>query len=128
MTDITRVARLSRGAMSYHAGLSAEDQIAADYERRGYTIAQRRWRGKAGEIDLIAQDSDGAVFVEVKQSATFDRAIERVSARQMKRLYGSAEEYIGQMPLGTLTEVRFDVALVNAHGEVRIIENAFGHG
>ena len=46
----------------------------------------------------------------------------------MKRLYASAEEYLGQMPNGSLTDVRFDVALVNALGEVRIIENAFGHG
>ena len=46
----------------------------------------------------------------------------------MKRLYASAEEYLGQMPDGSLTDVRFDVALVNGRGEVRIIENAFGHG
>ena len=77
---------------------------------------------------MIARDGDGLVFVEVKQSSDFDRAAARVSLRQMKRLYASAEEYLGQMPSGSLTDVRFDVALVNALGEVRIIENAFGHG
>lgn len=77
---------------------------------------------------MIAHDGDGLVFVEVKQSSDFDRAAARVSSRQMKRLYASEEEYLGQMPNGSLTEVRFDVALVNALGEVRIIENAFGHG
>ena len=77
---------------------------------------------------MIAHHGDGLVFVEVKQSSDFDRAAARVSSRQMKRLYASAEEYFGQMPNGSLTEVRFDVALVNALGEVRIIENAFGHG
>lgn len=54
--------------MAYHAGLSAEDRIADDYERSGYPVAQRRWHGKGGEIDLIAQDGDRLVFIEVKQS------------------------------------------------------------
>jgi putative endonuclease len=126
--DTIAETRRNRGAMSYHAGLSAEERISTDYERRGFPIAQRRWRGKRGEIDLIAHDGDGLVFVEVKQSSDFDRAAARVSLRQMKRLYASAEEYLGQMPNGSLTDVRFDVALVNALGEVRIIENAFGHG
>jgi putative endonuclease len=45
----------------------------------------------------------------------------------MRWLYRSAEEYLGTQPNGSLTEVRFDVALVNGHGEMKIIENAFGH-
>ncbi|MFT5785219.1 MAG: putative endonuclease [Ascidiaceihabitans sp.] len=127
MADVGDVRR-HRGAMAYHAGLSAEDMIGADYERRGFPIAARRWRGKGGEIDLIAEDGAGLVFVEVKQSRDFDQAAEHVSPHQMKRLYASAEEYLGQMPNGSLTDVRFDVALVNGRGEVRVIENAFGHG
>ena len=127
MADVGDVRR-HRGAMAYHACLSAEDLIGADYERRGFPIAARRWRGKGGEIDLIAEDGAGLVFVEVKQSRDFDQAAEHVSHHQMKRLYASAEEYLGQMPNGSLTDVRFDVALVNGRGEVRVIENAFGHG
>ena len=109
-------------------GLSAKERISTDYERRGFPIAQRRWLGKRGEIDLIAHDDDGLVFVAVKQSSDFDGAAARVSPRRMKRLYAKAEEYLGQMPNGFLTDVWFYVALVNSLGEVRIIENAFGHG
>lgn len=118
--------RRLRGAMAYQAGASAEMRISSDYERRGFPVVQQRWRGKRGEIDLIAQDGDGLVFIEVKQSKTFDRAAARLTAAQMRRIYASAEEYLGQMPRGSLTEVRFDVALVNGQGETRIIENAFG--
>lgn len=127
MADLGDVRR-HRGAMAYHAGLSAEDCIAIDYERRGFPVLERRWRGKGAEIDLIASDGDGLLFIEVKQSSSFDQAVEHVSPRQMKRLYAGAEEYLGQMPRGSLTDVRFDIALVNGQGEVRIIENAFGHG
>ena len=37
--------RQHRGRQAYHAGLAAEAQVASDYERRGYPVAARRWRG-----------------------------------------------------------------------------------
>jgi len=119
--------RRARGATSFHAGLAAEGQIARDYERRGFSVARKRWRGKAGEIDLIVHDGEGLIFVEVKQSRSFARAAHRVSAAQMRRIYASAEEFLGTQPKGSLTDVRFDVALVNGRGETQIIENAFGY-
>jgi len=118
--------RQHRGRMSYHAGVAAENRIAMDYERRGYTIDRRRWSGQGGEVDLIVRDAEGLIFVEVKQSRSFDRAAHSLSRRQMQRIYRAAEEYIGFEPTGSLTNVRFDVALLNANGETRIIENAFG--
>lgn len=120
--------RAHRGSMSFHAGLAAESCIAQDYERRGFSVARQRWRGTSGEIDLIVSDGTGLIFVEVKQSRSFERAAQRISAAQMQRIYRCAEEYLGSQPLGSLTEVRFDVALMNGHGETQIIENAFGHG
>jgi putative endonuclease len=116
----------SRGAVGYQAGLSAELRIAQDYERRGYAIARTRWRGRGGEIDLIARDGDGLIFVEVKKSRSFAKAAERLSAAQMARICASAEEFLGTQPRGRLSDVRFDVALVDAMGAVRVIENAFG--
>lgn len=113
--------------MAYHAGLAAEGRIAQDYERRGFSVAQLRWRGKSGEVDLILHDGEGLIFVEVKQSRNFERAAQRVCVAQMRRIYRCAEEYLGTQPAGSLTPARFDVALVNGHGETQIIENAFGH-
>jgi Predicted endonuclease distantly related to archaeal Holliday junction resolvase len=125
---MTGSARTHRGAMAFQAGVAAEHRIAQDYERRGFSLARRRWRGKGGEIDLILRDGDGLIFVEVKQARDFDRAAQSLSARQMQRIYLAAEEFLGSEPAGTLTETRFDVALVDGQGQTRIIENAFGHG
>lgn len=111
--------------MSYESGLAAEDRISTDYERRGYPIARRRWRGRQGEVDLVARNGDGLVFVEVKQSRSFDAALAHLTPPQVARLYATVEEYLAGEPKGLLTEVRFDVALVNQQGEFRIIENAF---
>jgi putative endonuclease len=116
--------RQRRGATSYHAGASAENAIAQDYERRGYPVVRRRWRGKAGEIDLIVKDGDGLIFVEVKQSRTFEQALTHLTARQIGRIRKAVEEFLGTQPMGSLTEVRFDLALVNGYGESQVIENA----
>ncbi len=115
------------GAVSYYSGLAAEKQVAADYNRRGYTTCQHRWRGKGGEIDLIAQDGDGFIFIEVKKARDFARAVERLTQRQLQRIYNAASEFLGQMPNGLDTPARIDVALVNGAGSIEIIENAFGH-
>lgn len=123
----TQESRVHRGAMAFHAGMAAEGRIAQDYERRGFPVARQRWRGKCGEIDLIVHDGDGFIFIEVKQSKSFERAAQRVSAAQMRRIYSCAEEFLGTQPRGSLTDARFDVALVNSYGETQIIENAFGH-
>lgn len=120
--------RHHRGRMAYHAGLAAEHRIAQDYERRGFAVARRRWRGKGGEIDLILRDGNGFIFVEVKQSRDFHRAAESLTQRQMQRIYASAEEFIGLESNGSLCGVRFDVALLDGQGDMQIIENAFGHG
>jgi putative endonuclease len=120
--------RRDRGCTGHHAGAAAEDIVAEDYARRGYPIVQRRWRGQGGEIDLIARDGAGLVLVEVKKSRSFARAAERLSARQVARLWTAAEEYLGSQPKGALTEVRFDVALVDGRGALRVIENAFAGG
>lgn len=119
-----RSARQDKGRRGYLAGLAAEDGVASDYVHRGYPLVARRWRGQAGEIDLIMQDGDGVVIVEVKHSRSFARAAESLSQRQIGRLTQAAEEFLGTMPRGSLTNVRFDLALVDCRGEIRVIENA----
>ncbi len=118
--------RSERGKMAYYGGLSAERQVADLYRRGGRDIAAQRWRGRSGEIDLIAREGEGLVFIEVKRASTHDRAVTRLSRRQMDRLYASATEYIARAPRGLQTPVRFDVALVDDMGRIKIIENAFG--
>ncbi|WP_425100307.1 YraN family protein [Tropicibacter sp. S64] len=118
--------RRARGQVNHRAGTAAEDSVSRDYARRGYPELRRRWRGKAGEVDLIFRDGKGVVFVEVKCSRTFDGAVQHLTARQIERLQRAAEEFLGTQPLGLLTEMRFDVALVNGHGEISVLENAIG--
>ncbi|WP_085306926.1 YraN family protein [Planktotalea arctica] len=115
------------GTIANLAGQSAEMQVAADYERRGHHLAARRWRGKAGEVDLIFNSGSEVVFVEVKKARHFSDAALRISSRQQQRICLAAEEYLGTQPNGLLTPMRVDAAFVNGHGEVQVLENAIGH-
>jgi putative endonuclease len=113
------------GLRSYHAGLAAEAAVEQLYTRSGRTVCARRWRGAAGEIDLIARDGDVVIFIEVKQSASHAAAAEHLTPRQRQRLYASASDFLTGEPAGQATPSRFDVALVDGSGRIEILENAF---
>ena len=89
-----KAARRRRGQRAYFSGVAAEESVAQDYARRGLAIERRRFRAKQGEIDLVIRDGLTLVFVEVKKAATFERAANSLSARQMARICGAAEEYL----------------------------------
>jgi putative endonuclease len=109
---------------NYRAGLSAEQAVERHYRRRGAELRECRWRGRCGEIDLILAEGDTIVFVEVKKSRTHAQAAQRLTARQMARILRSGEDYLDGCPRGTLTDARVDVALVDAHAAIEIIDNA----
>ncbi|WP_293450003.1 YraN family protein [Planktotalea sp.] len=114
------------GTVANLAGQNAELQVAADYERRGHTLAARRWRGKAGEVDLIFNSGSEVVFVEVKKASSFSAAARRISARQQQRICLAAQEYLGTLPNGSLIPMRVDAAFVDRHGQIAVLENAIG--
>lgn len=114
----------SGGSRNFHAGQSAEAQVARQYERTGHRILARRWRGPLGEIDLVTERDGEIVFVEVKSSSSQARAASALTKRQIDRLLRSGEHYVGSLPRGALTPMRFDVALVDRHGQVEILQNA----
>ena len=111
------------GAAAYRSGLAAEACVARHYERAGCPIAGRRWRGASGEIDLIARDGTGLIFVEVKKARSFARAAERFGLRQLSRICAAATEFLAGEPGGQLTPMRIDLALVDATGRVEIRQN-----
>lgn len=114
------------GRMAYHSGQSAEAQVAADYQRRGHRLEARRWRGAAGEVDLVFSANGEIIFVEVKRARSFAKAAQRISPCQQRRICAAAEEYLGTQPAGALTPMRVDAAFVNGFGEVKVLENAIG--
>lgn len=124
-TDMTEARRL-RGAGAWASGAAAEEAVARHYEGQGATVAARRWRSPFGEVDLLVREGATIVVVEVKKARSLDEAATRLSRRQMDRLCAAAAVFCEGEPRGSLTDLRFDLALVDGMGRVRVIPNAWG--
>lgn len=121
----SRHARSERGLRNHLAGHAAEASVARLYEDRGIAICARNWRGSGGEIDIVGRNGDQVIVVEVKHSKTHDLAASHISAPQVARIFQTVEEFLGTEPMGSLTDVRIDLALVDGQGRIEVIENAF---
>lgn len=119
-------ARVARGLTAQASGARAEDRVADRYAAAGCDILERRWRGTAGEIDLILRDGDEIVFVEVKKAASLWLAAHRLDRRQMDRICRTAAAYCDRFANGSLTFMRFDAAWVDEAGQIEIVPDAFG--
>ena len=119
--------RRDAGRRADLSGRAAETGVADLYQRLGYDLLETRWRGQSGEIDLIFGQGDLLIFTEVKSAQRFDNAIASLRPAQIRRIHSAASEYLAHAPNGQLSDVRFDLAVVNGAGQIEIMENAFGH-
>jgi putative endonuclease len=98
--------------------------------RQGFDVLTRRYRGRWGEIDLIAFEGPVLVFVEVKTrgSRDFGDPSEFVDWEKKQNLQLTAEEFISRWDLGVYA-YRFDIVTVIAPAttreEVSLFRNAF---
>jgi putative endonuclease len=120
--------RRSRGRMAYLSGLAAEEAVMRQYADRGMVVLAQRWRGSCAEIDLILQDGAAVIFVEVKKSRSFDAALLSLGRAQRRWIMLAAGEYLGSVSRHQMTEMRFNLAMMNDTGAIQIVENAFAEG
>ena len=113
------------GQINFHKGLLAEDQVDAAYRRNGFDVVDRRWKVAEGEIDLVARHGGKYYFVEVKSSRTHERAAEQITPRQQRRIRRAALRYLAEKAQRIDVDCRFDAALVDAHGRLKVLPNAF---
>lgn len=114
-----------RSKMANIGGKLAEEQVAAKYLRSGFEIVAQRFRRGEGEIDVIARHNSKLYFVEVKKSKDFASAVARITPRQIERIRNAALRFLAENGLALNSEMRFDAALVDRQGVIRVIPNAF---
>ena len=101
---------------------------------RGYDIAERNYRCKQGEIDIIARPYSGClVFVEVKTRSgnQCGSPIEAVTRSKRLKIVRTAQHYLIENNLYDAIDVRFDIAEVFDEFEppqINYVENAFISG
>jgi len=111
-------------------GKEGEELAASHLARRGYTILERNFRTRFGEIDLVARKDDFLVFVEVRtrRGRSFGIPEESITPNKREHLIAAAEEYLQIHDLADALW-RIDLAAVelDRSGRLRrfqVIENA----
>ena len=94
-------------------GAEGEDAAARFLQKQGYSIIERNFATKYGEIDLIARERNVLVFVEVKlrRSPEFGRPEEAVTRAKSLQIGRAALDYLTKKRLSGVP-CRFDVVAV----------------
>jgi putative endonuclease len=101
------------------------ENVAADYLRqKRYTIMERQYRCKIGEIDIIARDNTGTVvFVEVKtrRNDNYGQPALAVTKHKQGKIIRAAMWY-AHLKRFTQINFRFDVieVYIYPNGEYRV--------
>lgn len=97
-------------------GKRGEDLAAEFLSGLGYTIVDRNWRSRGGELDIVAQHAEATVFVEVKTRAGtgFGHPFEAITARKLARLRTLAMAWCDAHLTGRRGPVRIDAIAVIA--------------
>ncbi len=93
---------------------------------KGYWILARRYRCKAGEIDIIAKRGKTIIFVEVKARKNSQFLMEALGNYQSLRIQNAADYFISKHPSYQFYHQRFDLMLItHLHRLPQHIPNAW---
>jgi putative endonuclease len=112
-------------------GAAGEDLAAAHLVREGWSVLERNFRSRAGEIDIIAEKDGEVAFVEVKAWRSIPAAdLEfSVDGRKQRRIAEAARYYVSRRPGLAERTLRFDVIFLGGGDPaIRHIERAFNGG
>ncbi len=94
-------------------GNSGEDFAADYYEKNGYRLLCRNFKGTHGEIDIIAEKDAYIVFAEVKLRAVLSqKPAEAVDSQKMLHIVNTANEFLCEYKDNTYIaslKTRFDI-------------------
>lgn len=108
-------------------GRFSEWMAAAFLQAKGYSILARRYKCKAGEIDLVARRGNVVVFAEVKARGDLDSAVFAVTRRTQRRIGAAAASFLARHRGLAKYGVRYDILAV-AGFRIRHIANAWRDG
>jgi len=106
-------------------GDAAEERACRHLGRSGFTIVERKYRTKGGEIDIVARKGDVLVFVEVRSREVpgFGTPEESVTPAKRRRIVGAARHYLSTVPPTSWREARFDVIAIEGTGDAAALRH-----
>lgn len=113
-------------------GRMGERLAAEKLLQSGYTIVERNFRCRYGEVDLVAEHLQDLVFVEVKtrRGVAYGRPEEAVGWRKQQKILRVAAYYLSKYAVQQERSWRVDVVAVQLSTtgrleEIRIYQHAF---
>ena len=106
-------------------GDAAEERACRHLDRSGFTIVERNFRTRGGEIDIVARKGDVLVFVEVRSREVpgFGTPEESVTPAKRRRIVAAARRYLSNVPPTSWREARFDVIAIEGSGEAIVLRH-----
>lgn len=111
-------------------GRSGETLACEELARRGYAILDRRYRTRAGEIDIVCRDGDVLVFTEVKTRRTgrYGVPAEALTVAKRRQVAAMAADWLARHHVRP-SRCRFDVVSIriapDGRAEIEVFANAF---
>lgn len=102
------------------AGRKAESRAALYLRLRGYRIVERRFKTRAGEIDILARKGQILAVIEVKQRQTLAAAHDSLDAKSQNRIAGAVDDYLARTPWAQNMAIRYDAIFVIGKGRGKI--------
>lgn len=116
--------------MAFHndLGREGEKRAVVYLKNKGYKILNVNWRGKYGELDIVALIDSRLVVVEVKTRTSLEHGEPElfVDKKKIRKIVKATNEYI--YDYNRMEEVRFDIVGVYKNLEewdLNHIEDAF---
>lgn len=108
-------------------GKSAESTAVGFLKARGLEVLLRNYRGKVGELDIVARDEQTLVVVEVRTRASdrFGGAAASVDGRKQAKIRRAAALLMQQRKDLAALPVRFDVIAMRGNCIIEWIKHAF---
>jgi len=106
-------------------GDAAEERACRHLDRSGFTIVERNFRTRGGEIDIVARKGDVLVFVEVRsrEVTDFGTPEESVTPAKRRRIVATARQYLSKVPPSSWREARFDVITIEGSGDAAVLRH-----
>ncbi|MBD3796497.1 MAG: YraN family protein [Campylobacterales bacterium] len=106
--------------MSRAKGNIAEDRSCEYLVENGFTMVERNFYSRFGEIDIIALKDEVLHFVEVKSGEDYESAIQNITPTKLSRIIKTAQVYMKKHDLSV--DFTFDALVVTPH-KLLLVEN-----
>lgn len=106
--------------MSRQKGNLAEDRASEFLLEKGFSLVERNFYSRFGEIDIITIKDEVLHFIEVKSGLDYESAIQNITPKKLSRLIKTGDVYMKKNSLHV--DFVYDAVIVTPKS-IELVEN-----